>query len=58
MLTAAGPLRVVSGKHKTAFHAPVEGCACHPCRTHSLAYLHHLVKVRRTLLPPAPRHML
>ncbi|KAL4457488.1 hypothetical protein ABPG75_012353 [Micractinium tetrahymenae] len=44
MLTKDGPLRVVSGKYKTAFRPPVEGCSCHTCRTHSLAYLHHLVK--------------
>ena len=36
----------VSGKYKTAFRKPVESCECHTCRTHSLAYLHHLFKVR------------
>ncbi|KAI3436502.1 hypothetical protein D9Q98_005919 [Chlorella vulgaris] len=49
MLTANGPLRVTSGQYKTAFRTPVEGCTCHTCRTHSLAYLHHLVKAKEPL---------
>ncbi|GAB4820870.1 hypothetical protein N2152v2_007916 [Parachlorella kessleri] len=51
MLTPDGPLRVVSGKYKTAFRPPVEGCSCHTCRTHSLAYLHHLFKANEPLGP-------
>lgn len=39
----------ISGQYKTAFRPPVEGCACHTCRTHSLAYLHHLVKAKEPL---------
>ncbi|EFN58624.1 hypothetical protein CHLNCDRAFT_34232 [Chlorella variabilis] len=49
MLTKDGPLRVISGLYKTAFRPPVEGCTCHTCRTHSLAYLHHLVKAKEPL---------
>ena len=49
LLTREGPLRVVSGKFKRAFRTPVEGCACATCRTHSLAYLHHLHKANEPL---------
>ena len=49
LLTASGPVRVISGQYKTAFRPPVEGCACHTCTTHSLAYLHHLVKAKEPL---------
>lgn len=49
MLTKDGPLRVVSGKYKTAFRPAEEGCTCHTCSTHSLAYLHHLVKAHEPL---------
>ena len=49
LLTREGPLRVISGKYKRAFRAPVEGCQCATCRTHSLAYLHHLVKAKEPL---------
>lgn len=27
----------------------MEGCECFTCRTHSLSYLHHLVKAREPL---------
>lgn len=39
----------VSGKFKRAFRPPVEGCSCHTCRTHTLAYLHHLFKANEPL---------
>jgi tRNA-guanine family transglycosylase len=39
----------VSGQYKTAFRPPVEGCTCHTCSTHSLAYLHHLMKAKEPL---------
>lgn len=51
MLTPEGPIRVASGKYKTAFRPPVEGCACHTCSSHSLAYLHHLFKANEPLGP-------
>ena len=50
MLTRDGPLRIVSGRHKASYSRPaVPGCTCHTCRTHSLAYLHHLVKAKEPL---------
>ena len=33
----AAAVAQVSGQHKTAFRAPVEGCGCHTCRTHRWA---------------------
>lgn len=50
MLTKDGPLRLASGKHKAAYDRPaVPGCTCHTCRTHSRAYLHHLMKAKEPL---------
>jgi queuine tRNA-ribosyltransferase len=39
-------LRVASQANQTAYRAPVEGCECSTCTTHTLAYLHHLVKTK------------
>lgn len=39
----------VAGANKSAHRPPVEGCECFTCRTHSLSYLHHLVKAREPL---------
>lgn len=46
MLTEQGTLRVAAGSHKSAHRIPVEGCECPTCQTHSLSYLHHLIKAR------------
>jgi queuine tRNA-ribosyltransferase len=46
VLTETGTLRVAAAAHAKAYRPPVEGCACPVCTTHSMAYLHHLVKAR------------
>ncbi|RMZ52483.1 hypothetical protein APUTEX25_003626 [Auxenochlorella protothecoides] len=50
MLTPMGNVRVISGKFKNAHHPPVEGCTCYTCKTHTLAYLHHLKKANEPLM--------
>jgi queuine tRNA-ribosyltransferase len=49
LLTNDGTLRVAAGYNKHAHRSPVNGCECITCRSHSLSYLHHLVKAREPL---------
>ncbi len=49
--TSTGRVRLTRGEHRLA-EAPLDAsCACSTCRTHSRAYLHHLVKCREPLGP-------
>lgn len=49
-LTCACPKCLqLAAENKTAYRSPVEGCKCHTCRSHTLAYLHHLLKAREPL---------
>lgn len=50
MLTAHGPLRVGAGAYRNAHRKPVEDCECNTCRTHTLAFLHHLKKANEPLM--------
>jgi queuine tRNA-ribosyltransferase len=49
--TSTGRVRLTRSEHRLA-HVPLDaGCACATCRTHTRAYLHHLVKCREPLGP-------
>lgn len=50
MLTANGPLRVGAGANRNAHRKPVEDCECNTCKTHTLAFLHHLKKANEPLM--------
>lgn len=42
-------LRIASQGNASAYRPPVEDCECPTCTTHTLAYLHHLVKTKEPI---------
>ena len=50
LLTSSGRVTLRKAEHAAAFRPPDEACGCATCRTHSLAYLHHLWRAREPVL--------
>ncbi len=50
VFTSGGVVKLRSASLAAAFRPPDEACDCAVCRTHTLAYLHHLYRAREPVL--------